>query len=70
MTVLAKNAIKKTKLHLNFQEVSGHFNISIIQTSLLWERGSRGRGHMYTYGWLLLMFDRKQQNSVKQLSFN
>ena len=23
-----------------------------------------------TYGWLLLMFDRKPQNSVKQLSFN
>ena len=25
---------------------------------------------MYTYGWLKLSFDRKQQNSVKQLSFN
>ena len=25
---------------------------------------------MYTYGWFMLMFDRKQQNSVKQLSFN
>ena len=35
-----------------------------------WEGGSKGRGYMYTYGWLLLMFDRKQQNSVKQLSFN
>jgi len=32
--------------------------------------GSRGRGHMYTYGWFMLMFDRKQQNSAKQLSFN
>ena len=29
--------------------------------------GSRGRGHMYTCGWFILMFDRKQ-NSVKQLS--
>ena len=35
-----------------------------------WEGVSRGRGHMYTYGWFMLMFDRKQQNSVKQLSFN
>ena len=25
---------------------------------------------MYTYGWFMLKFDRKQQNSVKQLSFN
>ena len=34
------------------------------------EGGSRGRGHMYTYGWFILMFDRKQQNSIRQLSFN
>ena len=35
-----------------------------------WEEGSKGRGYMYTYGWFMLRFDRKQQNSVKQLSFN
>ena len=35
-----------------------------------WEGGSRGRGHMYTYVSCMLRFDRKQQNSVKQLSFN
>jgi len=35
-----------------------------------WGGGSEGRGYMYTYGWLMLRFDRKQQNSVKQLSFN
>ena len=35
-----------------------------------WKGGSGGRGHMYTYGWFMLMFDRKQQNSVKQLSSN
>ena len=34
------------------------------------EEGSKGRGYMYTYGWFMLRFDRKQQNSVKQLSFN
>ena len=27
-------------------------------------------GHTYTYGWFMLRFGRKQQNSVKQLSFN
>ena len=35
-----------------------------------WEGGSRGRGYMYIYDRFLLGFDRKQQNSVKQLSFN
>ena len=25
---------------------------------------------MYTYGWFMLRFDRKQQNSVELLSFN
>ena len=31
---------------------------------------TRGRGHMYIHDWFMLRFDRKQQNSVKQLSFN
>ena len=35
-----------------------------------WEGASRGRAYMYTYGWFMLMFDRKQQNFLKQLSFN
>jgi len=35
-----------------------------------WEGCSKRRGYMYTYGWFMLRFDRKQQNSVKQLSFN
>ena len=35
-----------------------------------WEGGSKGRGYMYTYGQFMLRFDRKQQNSVRQLSFN
>ena len=29
-----------------------------------WEGGSRGRGHMYTYGWFILMYGRNQHNSV------
>ena len=33
-----------------------------------WEGGSRTRGHMYMYG--IMLFGRKQQNSVKQLPFN
>ena len=51
------------------------------QTGALWqsrrvgwggrlEGGSEGSGHVCTYGWFLLMCDRKQQNSVKQLFFN
>ena len=35
-----------------------------------WEGGSKGRGYMYIYDWIILRFDRKQQNSVKQLSSN
>ena len=35
-----------------------------------WEGSSKGRGYMYTYGRFMLRFDRKQQNSVQQLSFN
>ena len=34
------------------------------------EGGSKGRVYMYSYGWFMLRIDRKQQNSVKQLSFN
>ena len=33
-----------------------------------WERGSGGRGYMYTCGWFTLRFDRK--TTKKQLSFN
>ena len=35
-----------------------------------WEGGSKGRGYVHTYGWLMLRFYQKPQNSVKQLSFN
>ena len=35
-----------------------------------WKGDTKGRGYMYTYGWFMLRFDRQQQNSVKQLSFN
>ena len=35
-----------------------------------WEGVSKGRGYMYTYGLFMLKLDRKQQNSVKQLSSN
>ena len=31
-----------------------------------WEGVSKGKAYMYTYGWFMLRFDRKQQNSVKQ----
>ena len=40
-----------------------------------WDGEGDGRevqegGDMYTYVWFMLRFDRKQQNSVNQLSFN
>ena len=35
-----------------------------------WEGVSKGKGYMFTYGLFMLRFDRKQQNSIKQLSFN
>ena len=35
-----------------------------------WEEGLKGRGYMCTYGRFMLRFDRKQQNSVKQLTCN
>ena len=40
---------------------------------MVWEGGGRGVQEwklMYTRGRFMLKFDRKQQNSVKQLSFN
>ena len=33
------------------------------------EGGSRGREHMYTYGWFMLIYGRNQCNIVKPLSF-
>ena len=48
-----------------------------VQKGALWQAkgwdgkaGSGGRGHGYIYAWFLLMYDRKPQNSIKQLSFN
>ena len=32
-----------------------------------WEGGQGGRGHGSNSGWFLLLYDRKPQNSVKQL---
>ena len=34
-----------------------------------WEGVSKGRGYKYTYGLFMVRFDRKQQNSIKKLSF-
>ena len=54
--------------------VSGNSNRGSVST----QRGGMGRemgrrfkrDGIYVYLWLMLRFDRKQQNSVKQLSFN
>ena len=34
------------------------------------ETGEGGKEHVCTYGWFLLTYDRKPQNSEKQLSFD
>ena len=41
-----------------------------IKNKFRWEGGWRGRGHMHTYGWFMLMYGRSQHKFVKQLSFN
>ena len=49
------------------------------QTGSLYQPRGEGDGrevqmggdiYIYTYGWVMVWFDRKQPNSVKQLSFN
>ena len=41
-----------------------------LKLNIRWKSSLKGRGYMYTYGWFRLRFDRKQQNSAKQLSIN
>ena len=35
-----------------------------------WEVNLRGRGHMYTCDWFMLMYGRNQHNTIKQISCN
>ena len=35
-----------------------------------WKRGSRGRGHVYTYSWFMMIYGRNQHSIVKQLFSN
>ena len=49
---------------------SSNWNIRMFLKQKRWEGGSRGRGHMYTYGWFTLMYGRSQHNIVKQLSYD
>ena len=64
---LIRNLIKK--IEINLQK---WVKLGLCYTLEGWDGkgGSRGRGHIYTYGRFMLMFDRNQQNSVKQLSFS
>ena len=41
-----------------------------VRWSGRWDRGSVGRGYMYTYGQFTILYGRKQHNIVKQLSSN
>ena len=42
---------------------SAEFTINLSVQNFIYSK-------LYIYGWFMLRFDRKQQNSVKQLSFN
>ena len=51
--------------------IIGSFCITQERRKLIlhgWEGGSRGSRCMYTYGWFMSLYDKSQQNIVKQLS--
>ena len=65
----------KQTANKNLLHVSGNSNRCSYQpTGMGWGGGDvrkvQERGHIYAYGWFMLMFHRKQQNSVNQWSFN
>ena len=35
-----------------------------------WEKDSRGKGHIFTYDWFMLMYGKNQHNVIKQLFSN
>ena len=49
-------------------------NVLCDNTASWWGRrqegGSRGKWHMYTYGWVTLMYGKNQHNIAKQFFFN
>ena len=56
----------KNRFHSNL----GSVTLRRVGKGGRWEGHSRGRGHMYTYGWFMLIFGRNQTIIVKQLSFH
>ena len=70
VSYLLKVRLERVEKYSSSNKTSHHSRHSVnIYWIGNWEGSSRGRRHMYTYGWLLLMFDRKQ-NAIKQLSFD
>ena len=57
-------------LSLSLDKVQNPNDFKKLRCIRRWKGGSRGRGHMYTYGWFMLMYGRNQHNIVKQLSSN
>ena len=43
---------------------------AILNHEVWFKGGLRGRGHMYIYGWFMLMNGRNNHNIVKELSSN
>ena len=65
----------KIDANRNLLYASGNSNRDLCQPGGVgwggrWEWGSGKMGYMYSYGCFMLRFKGKQQNSVKQLSFN
>ena len=56
------------KLYNNLQNISSILSKNCLKKGSLcgkWEGSSRGRGHMISYGWFMLMYGRNHHNTVK-----
>ena len=51
-------------LSLSLDKVQNPNDFKKLRCIRRWKGGSRGRGHMYTYGWFMLMYGRNQHNIV------
>ena len=72
-TLMAESKEELRSLLMKVKEKSEKAGLKLNsrgRMGMRWEGGSKGRGYMYTYGWFMVRFERKPQNSVKQLSFN
>ena len=67
---IAKSRTRLRDFHFQETQTGALYQPRRVRWGGRWEGISKGRGYMCTYGWFMLRFDGKQQNSVKQLFFN